>query len=44
MVCRIEVGFKTGMRDALGESIKKRIVEDLHINVDSVRTIEVYTI
>ncbi len=44
MVCRIEVGFKTGMRDALGESIKKRIVEDLHINADSVRTIEVYTI
>ncbi len=44
MVCRIEVGFKTGIRDALGESMKKRIVEDLHINVDSVRTIEVYTI
>ncbi|MBU4075637.1 MAG: phosphoribosylformylglycinamidine synthase subunit PurL [Euryarchaeota archaeon] len=44
MVCRIEVGFKTGMRDALGESIKKRIVEDLRIIVDSVRTIDVYTI
>jgi len=44
MAGRIEVGFKTGMRDALGESIKKRIIEDLHINVDSVRTIEVYTI
>ena len=43
MVIRIEVGFKKGMRDALGESIKKRIREDLSINVDSVRTIEVYT-
>jgi phosphoribosylformylglycinamidine synthase II len=43
MVSRIEVGFKKGMRDALGEGIKKRIVEDLHINVESVRTIDVYT-
>ncbi|VVB89242.1 Phosphoribosylformylglycinamidine synthase subunit PurL [uncultured archaeon] len=43
MVIRIEVGFKKGMRDALGESITKRIREDLHINVNSVRTIEVYT-
>jgi len=44
MTRRIEVGFKKGMRDALGESIRKRIVEDLHINVDSVRTVEVYTL
>ncbi len=44
MTVRIEVGFKKGMRDALGESIKKRIRDDLHINVDSVRTIDVYTI
>jgi phosphoribosylformylglycinamidine synthase II len=43
MTSRIEVIFKKGMKDALGEGIKKRIVEDLHINVDSVRTIEVYT-
>jgi phosphoribosylformylglycinamidine synthase II len=43
MTSRIEVGFKKGMKDALGEGVKKRIVEDLHINVDSVRTIEVYT-
>ena len=43
MVIRIEVGFKKGMRDALGESIKKRIREDLSITVDSVRTIEIYT-
>jgi len=43
MVSRIEVGFKNGMRDALGESIKKKIREDLSISVDSVRTIEIYT-
>jgi len=44
MVRRIEVGFKKGMKDALGDSIKKRIIEDIHINVDAVRTIEVYSI
>ncbi len=44
MTRRIEVGFKNGMKDALGERIKKRILEDLHINVDTVRTIDVYTI
>jgi phosphoribosylformylglycinamidine synthase len=43
MTSRIEVVFKKGMKDALGEGVKKRIVEDLHINVESVRTIEVYT-
>ena len=44
MVNRIEVGFKKGMKDALGDSIKKRIIEDIHINVVTVRTIEVYSI
>ncbi len=44
MARRIEVGFKKGIKDALGDSIKKRIVEDLHIFIDSVRTIEIYTI
>ncbi|MCX9083796.1 MAG: phosphoribosylformylglycinamidine synthase subunit PurL [Candidatus Methanoperedens sp.] len=44
MVNRIEVGFKKGMKDALGDSVKKRIIEDIHINVDAVRTIEVYSI
>ncbi len=43
MVSRIEVGFKKGTRDALGENIKKRIIEDLHIDVESVRTVDVYT-
>jgi phosphoribosylformylglycinamidine synthase II len=44
MANRIEIGFKRGIRDALGEKIRKRIIEDLRIPVDSVRTIEVYTL
>ncbi len=44
MAHRIEIGFKRGIRDALGEKIKRRIIENLHIAVDAVRTIDVYTI
>ncbi len=44
MANRIEIGFREGIRDALGEKIKKRIVEHLRIQVDSVKTVEVYTI
>ncbi len=44
MANRIEIGFREGIRDALGEKIKGRIVEHLRIPVDSVKTIEVYTI
>ena len=44
MADRIEIGFKKGIRDALGEKIKRRIIEHLHIAVDSVKTIEVHTI
>ncbi|CAG0965813.1 partial Phosphoribosylformylglycinamidine synthase subunit PurL, partial [Methanosarcinales archaeon] len=44
MASRIEVGFKKGIKDALGDSTRKRIVEDLHINVENVRTLDVYTI
>ncbi|VVB54847.1 Phosphoribosylformylglycinamidine synthase subunit PurL [uncultured archaeon] len=44
MTSRIEVGFKKGIKDALGDSTRKRIVEDLHIDVESVRTLDVYTI
>jgi len=40
---RIEVGFKPDY-DILGNNIKREIVEDLHILVDSVRTVDVYTI
>ena len=44
MADRIEIGFKEGVRDSLGEKIKRRIVENLHIKVDSVKTIDVHTI
>jgi phosphoribosylformylglycinamidine synthase len=44
MANRIEVGFKTGIRDALGEKTKKRIIDTLSLKVSNVATIEVYTI
>ena len=44
MADRIEIGFRAGIRDALGEKIKRRIVEHLGIMVDDVKTIEVYTV
>jgi len=44
MVDRIEIGVKAGIRDALGEKIRRRIIEHLGIHVDAVQTIEVYTI
>jgi phosphoribosylformylglycinamidine synthase len=44
MLNRIEVGFKTNVVNALGNIIKKGIIEDLKIKVDSVKTVDVYTI
>jgi phosphoribosylformylglycinamidine synthase len=44
MLNRIEVGFKANVIDALGNSVRKRIIEDLKIKVDSVKTVDVYTI
>jgi phosphoribosylformylglycinamidine (FGAM) synthase PurS component len=44
MADRIEVGFKEGIRDALGEKTKKRIIDNLALAVAKVATIEVYTI
>jgi phosphoribosylformylglycinamidine synthase len=44
MTDRIEVGFKEGIRDALGEKTRKRITENLGLRVFNVATIEVYTI
>jgi phosphoribosylformylglycinamidine synthase len=41
---RIEVSFKPDCRDPLGESVQRAIVEDLGLSVDTVRTIDVYTI
>ncbi|MDI3502205.1 MAG: phosphoribosylformylglycinamidine synthase subunit PurSL [Archaeoglobi archaeon] len=44
MLTRIEVGFKDGVTDARGERVKKRIREDLGIQVAEVRTADVYTV
>lgn len=44
MAHRIEVGFREGMPDALGESIRRGIREDLGISLDSVKTVDVFTI
>jgi len=44
MIHRIEVGFKKRIRDAKGENIKKRIIEDLGIEVEKVNIVDVYTI
>ena len=44
MADRIEVGFKEGIRDALGEKTKKRIIDNLALPVEKIATIEVYTI
>ena len=44
MANRIEVGFKVGIRDALGEKTKRRIIDNLALPVEKVATIEVYTI
>jgi phosphoribosylformylglycinamidine synthase II len=44
MADRIEVGFKEGIRDALGEKTKKRVIDNLALPVEKVAVIEVYTI
>ncbi|MGD0275969.1 MAG: phosphoribosylformylglycinamidine synthase subunit PurS [Syntrophales bacterium] len=44
MAHRIEIGFREGIRDALGEKIQRRIVSHLSIPVKEVKTIDVYTI
>ncbi len=40
---RIEVGLRPGLLDAAGASVKRDISEDLHIPVDDVRVVRVYT-
>jgi len=41
---RIEIGLKEGVRDARGERVKREIEHFLHLPVDEVRTIDVYTV
>ena len=44
MVHRIEIGFKEGIRDVLGERTQRKITEHLGIAVERVETIDVFTI
>lgn len=44
MIHRIEIALKAHLRDAYGEKIKKRIIRDLGFRVNSVKTVDVYTI
>ncbi|MBN2568544.1 MAG: phosphoribosylformylglycinamidine synthase, partial [Deltaproteobacteria bacterium] len=44
MVHRIEIGFREGIRDVLGERTKRKITEHLGISLEKVQTIDVYTI
>ena len=44
MVHRIEVGFREGIRDVLGEKTGRKIIEHLGIDVTEVKTIDVYTL
>ncbi|HSR12935.1 MAG TPA: phosphoribosylformylglycinamidine synthase subunit PurS, partial [Thermodesulfobacteriota bacterium] len=44
MAYRVEIGLKPGVRDARGEKIRSRVIEDLGLAVDSVRTVDAYTV
>ncbi|MFQ6104464.1 MAG: phosphoribosylformylglycinamidine synthase subunit PurS [Candidatus Glassbacteria bacterium] len=44
VVHRIEVALKDGVVDSMGREVRRAIVEDLSIEVDSVRTVKVFTI
>jgi phosphoribosylformylglycinamidine synthase subunit PurSL len=44
MTVRLEVTMKPEFRDPLGEAVRQSIVEDLGLDVERVRTIDVYTI
>jgi phosphoribosylformylglycinamidine synthase subunit PurSL len=43
MIHRIEVGFKPGIVDALGQSVARSVAEDFGLEVHSVNTVAVYT-
>ena len=43
-VHRIEVALKPGVLDSAGKELKRAIVEDLSIEVDSVKTVKIFTI
>jgi phosphoribosylformylglycinamidine (FGAM) synthase PurS component len=41
---RIEIGLKKEIRDPLGEKVRRRIIDDLGLPVESVRTLSVFTL
>jgi phosphoribosylformylglycinamidine synthase len=41
---RVEVAIKPGVLDSAGKDLKRAFIEDLSIEVDSVRTVKVFTI
>jgi phosphoribosylformylglycinamidine synthase len=44
MLCRIEVGLRQGLRDAVGEKTARKIKSELGIEVESVRVVRVFTV
>jgi phosphoribosylformylglycinamidine synthase II len=44
MAYRVEIGLKPSIRDARGEKIKRRIIDDLKIPVLAVRSMDIYTV
>ncbi len=44
MLNRIEVGFLDGVTDAVGQGVCRSIHDDLHIQIESVRTIDAYVL
>ncbi|MFH1071746.1 MAG: phosphoribosylformylglycinamidine synthase subunit PurS, partial [Candidatus Glassbacteria bacterium] len=43
MIHRIEVGYKPGVKDPLGDSVARAVAEDLELRAGRVRTVAVYT-
>ncbi len=44
MLARIEVGLKPAFFDSFGETTRKKINSDLHLPVEAVRTLKVFTV
>lgn len=44
MLARIQVGLKPTIIDSFGDQTRNRIVSDLHLQADAVRTIKVFTV
>ncbi|WP_243545065.1 AIR synthase-related protein [Pseudodesulfovibrio tunisiensis] len=44
MLCRVLVGLKPHVRDVVGEKVARKIRSELHVDVDDVRVVNVYTL